>query len=68
MNNRLETLSQRIDEMIVLVNRLRMENRRLRETNQGLESETGRLAEKSREAKQRLDSIIARLRQGGDQA
>ncbi len=68
MNNRLEHLSERIDDMISLVRTLREENRQLRESGRLLEAENGRLAEKTREAKERVDSIIARLRQTGDQA
>ncbi len=67
LEQKLETLSNRIDELINTVRRLRHDNKALKEQEKMLGEEADRLREKNREAKQRLEVIIARLRQqGGD--
>lgn len=63
----LEILSERVDELIETVRRLRRDNSELKSREQALNQEKDRLKAKNLEAKQRLESIISRLRQhGGD--
>ncbi len=63
----LEILSERVDELIETVRRLRRDNSELKHREHALNQEKDRLKAKNLEAKQRLESIISRLRQhGGD--
>ncbi len=64
----LDILAERVDELIETVHRLRRDNQSLKEREQALNAERDRLKEKNLEAKQRLESIINRLRQSGGES
>ena len=67
LDRKLELLSARVDGLIEAVERLRRDNRELRDREKHLDEEKTRLAIKNQEAKKRLAAIITRLRQqGGD--
>lgn len=55
-------LNRRIDELIRLTERLKDENRSLRESQASLIAERARLIEKTEEARGRVEAMIARLR------
>lgn len=61
-DNRIDALHGKVDALIDLCANLREENRRLKDNEQGLRSERRQLLEKNREAKQRLQSILMRLK------
>lgn len=58
----LKSLEQRVDELLRLCDRLQQENRDLRVGHESLAEEHSELAERSRVARERLGSIIERLR------
>ncbi len=67
LEQKLEILADRVDELIETVRRLRRDNTDLKNRERELSQEKERLKAKNLEAKQRLESIITRLRQhGGD--
>lgn len=58
----LKKLERRIDELISIVERLRVENRLLREQNDVLRLERTRLIEKTELARNRVEAMISRLK------
>ncbi|GJL82902.1 MAG: hypothetical protein DHS20C01_25360 [marine bacterium B5-7] len=66
MEQKLQTLSQRVDELISTLRRLRSENAELKGREKNHDEERERLMKKNAEAKSRLESIIAKLRQQDD--
>lgn len=58
----LKLLERRVDELIRTVERLRDENRLLRESHTGLMAERARLMEKSELARSRVEDMIERLK------
>jgi cell division protein ZapB len=58
----LKKLEFRIGELIDTCERLKAENRRLREEHASLSAERSKLAEKNAQAKVRVESIITRLK------
>ena len=67
VDNRLDKLSESVDRLIALVQDLKQENSALKTRESELVSQTEQLKEKNHEARKRLDSIITKLRQGGEQ-
>lgn len=65
MEHKLKILAKRVDELIEAVRLLRRDNLRLREQEKQLNDERDRLKAKNQEARERLDSIIKRLKQQG---
>ena len=65
MEQKLEILSERVDELIETVRMLRRDNTDLKRKEKELKQERERLKTKNLEARERLDSIISRLRQQG---
>ena len=61
-NNRIEALHGKVDALIALCGELREENQLLKANEQKLRSERRQLLEKNREAKQRLQAILMRLK------
>jgi cell division protein ZapB len=55
-------LERRVDELIRMVERLKDENRLLRESQTGLIAERARLMEKNELARTRVEEMIARLK------
>lgn len=55
-------LERRVDELIRCVDRLRDENRSLRESQATLIAERARLIEKTEEARGRVEAMIVRLK------
>ncbi|MCZ7597704.1 MAG: TIGR02449 family protein [Gammaproteobacteria bacterium] len=68
MEQKLEVLARRLDELIDTVQRLQRDNVNLREKEKELAEERSRLKAKNAEAKKRLESIIGRLRQHGGES
>ncbi len=60
--NRIEALHGKVDDLIALCGRLREENQLLKDNEQNLRTERRQLLEKNREAKQRLQAILMRLK------
>ena len=58
----LESLEDRIDDLIGICRRLREENESLRVNRETLLQERTKLAEKNKLAKSRLESIVGRLK------
>lgn len=58
----IKLLERRVDELIRLVERLREENRLLRDSHNALSAERTRLVEKTELARSRVEAIIERLR------
>lgn len=58
----LRKLEYRVNELIQTVERLKDENRALRETQQSLVAERASLLEKNELARSKVESMIARLR------
>lgn len=58
----LSALERRIDDLISAVERLRDENRSLRESHSALISERAQLIEKTELARTRVEAMIARLK------
>lgn len=58
----LRNLERRVDELIRSVERLRDENRSLRESQAALMTERARLIEKTEEARGRVEAMISRLK------
>lgn len=58
----LRVLEHRIDELITLCNRLKEENRILRNKEQTLRTERVRLVERNEIATRRVESILSRLK------
>ena len=56
------TLAEKIDHLIRICNRLKEENRALRDQQGGLIAERAALVEKSEMARSRVEAMIARLR------
>ena len=61
-DNDLKTLESRVDELIRTVERLKEENRSLREHQNSLVGERAKLIEKTELARTRVESMIARLK------
>jgi len=58
----LKKLEERVDELIQTVERLRGENKSLRESQTNLVSERDKLMTKTEQARVRVESMIERLR------
>jgi len=58
----LSSLDRRIDELIRIIERLRDENRSLRESQAALIAERARLIEKTEEARGTVEAMVARLK------
>jgi cell division protein ZapB len=58
----IKLLERRVDELIRTVERLRDENRLLRESHGGLVAERARLIEKTELARSRVEQMIERLK------
>lgn len=61
-DNELQTLEQRVNELINTCDQLKADNRTLRDRQESLVQERATLIEKSEEAKRRVEGMIARLR------
>ncbi|KAA3624918.1 MAG: hypothetical protein DWQ08_09865 [Proteobacteria bacterium] len=69
LEQKLEILASRVDELIETVRALRRDNHKLKARETELNEEKERLKAKNLEAKDRLETIISRLRQqGGEQS
>lgn len=62
IDQELRVLEHRVDELVALCNRLKEENRILRNKEQNLRSERVRLLERNEVATRRVESIISRLK------
>lgn len=62
MNQNLQALEDRVDDLIGLCRRLREENEGLRTSQETLIEERTRLAQKNKMARSRLESIVDRLK------
>lgn len=62
IEQQLRGLEHRIDELITLCNRLKEENRILRNKEQTLRTERVRLMERNEIATRRVESILSRLK------
>ncbi len=60
--NRIEALHGKVDALIAVCGKLRRENQSLRENERSLCAEKRQLLEKNREARQRLQGILTRLK------
>ena len=60
--DRIEALHGKVDDLIALCGKLREENQLLKDNEQNLRTERRQLLEKNREAKQRLQAILMRLK------
>jgi len=58
----LKNLEHRVGELIATVERLKGENKSLRENNDGLLAERARLIEKTEVARTRVEAMITRLK------
>lgn len=58
----LKKLEQRVDDLISAVDRLKSENKLLRENKANLESERNQLMQKTELARTRVESMINRLK------
>lgn len=58
----IQKLEERVDELINMVERLRSENKTLRESQTNLISERNSLMEKTEQARTRVESMIQRLK------
>jgi cell division protein ZapB len=58
----IKLLERRVDELIRMVERLRDENRLLRESHSGLIAERARLMEKTELARSRVEEMIEHLK------
>ena len=58
----LKKLEQRVDELIGAVDRLKSENKSLRENKTSLEAERNQLMQKTELARTRVESMINRLK------
>jgi len=68
LEQKIEALARRLDELIDTVQRLRRDNMDLKEKEKEFAEEKSRLKAKNAEAKKRLESIIGRLRQHGGES
>ena len=55
-------LEQKIDQLVALAKQLQRENAALRDRESGLMRERGQLLEKNEQARNRVESMIARLK------
>lgn len=62
MTDSLKQLERRVDQLIDLCHQLRKENETLRSARDGLIKEQSRVSERNRLARDRLESIVDRLR------
>jgi len=58
----IKRLEERVDDLIQAVERLRSENKSLREAQSSLMAERGQLIEKSELARTRVEAMISRLK------
>jgi cell division protein ZapB len=58
----LEVLEERVDELIRVCEHLALENQSLQSQNKALAAERDELLEQYEQARQRVDTIVARLR------
>ena len=58
----MDSLEQKIDQLVELADRLQQENTALRDRESGLVRERGKLLEKNEQARSRVESMIARLK------
>jgi cell division protein ZapB len=58
----IDGLEQKIDQLVELASRLQQENAALRDRESGLVRERGQLLEKNEQARNRVESMIARLK------
>ena len=58
----IKKLEERVDDLIQAIERLRSENKSLRETQSGLMAERSQLVEKSELARSRVEAMISRLK------
>ena len=58
----IDGLEQKIDQLVELASRLQQENATLRDRESGLVRERGQLLEKNEQARNRVESMIARLK------
>lgn len=56
------SLEQKIDQLVALAKQLQRENAALRDRESGLMRERGQLLEKNEQARNRVESMIARLK------
>ena len=61
-NENLKKLEQRIEQLIVVCQRLKKENRTLKSGQRDLTQEHARLVEKTQIARTRIESMIGRLK------
>ena len=59
---RIEALTQQVDELIALCDRLRTENESLKHQQSTLSGERARLIEKNEQARARVEAMISRLK------
>ncbi len=58
----IKSLEDRVDELITTVDRLRSENKTLRESQTNLVSERDKLLQKTEQARVRVESMIQKLK------
>ena len=68
LEQKIEALARRLDELIDTVQRLRRDTMDLKEKEKEFAEEKSRLKAKNAVAKKRLESIIGRLRQHGGES
>jgi cell division protein ZapB len=61
MDDRLDTLDSKVEQVLALCQSLRSENHALRNRVAGLEGENRQLADKISSARQRLEALVTRL-------
>lgn len=62
IEDKLERLEQQVTGLVALCERLRQENRSLREQQDGLVEERARLIEKNEMARSKVEQMISRLK------
>lgn len=60
--DRFQTLNEKIDSLIALCGEMKKENQLLKATSQNWVAEKQQLLEKNKQARTRLESILARLK------
>ncbi len=58
----IQTLEQRVDELVRMVEQLKSENTSLRSVQQHLMVERAELSEKTEQARARIEAMVSRLR------
>ncbi len=62
IDDELKRLEQKVNDLVALCDALKTDNEKLRKTQAGLAEEHGRMRERNLAVKQRIDSLIGRLK------